>query len=253
LSDKTFDKSASSSVLKGWSKFSIKLLNKKKSRSAEQHLKLAFYEVHRKFLKQYQNHSSLSALLEEGLYDCLSGTSLYVLLLEELGYDYKIRETDYHIYLLVEGGEANSSQQFLFESTDPVSGFISDKKEILKREEQYQSAWAEDGNGVQGIATATLEYQFSRKVNNDINRYQLAGLHYYNQGIYAYNNHNYYEAVSSLQKALFLYDSPRIREFLDLTVSVGLNSDMDMAEKEKIRQLHQEWQAAFEKNMAQNN
>jgi len=171
-----------------------------------------------------------------------------------LGYGYEIKETDYHIYLLVSAGNPGAGRQFLLESTDPVSGFISDENEILGRQQLYHAAPVADETQVQGISTASPEYQFSRKVDNSINSYQLAGLHYYNQGIFAYNSHQYAAAIQSLHKALFLYKSPRIQEFLELTVAVALASDqISHEEKEAIKELHQKYFRSPAKEMAQKN
>ena len=50
-----------------------------------------FYKTHRKFLKQYQIHSSVEDLLRHGTYDCVSGTALYALILHHLGIEYEIK------------------------------------------------------------------------------------------------------------------------------------------------------------------
>jgi hypothetical protein len=235
--------------------FVRKLKSKQQSKAQDDFLKYLFYKTHRRYLRSYENHSSMEDLFMNGKYDCLSGTSLYVLLLEELGYDYEIKETDYHIYLLVNSKEAGSNHKFLLESTDPAIGFVSNEQEILERLKFYLNSPLEDEIPVQGILTASPEYRFSRRVNNSINEYELAGLHYYNQGIYYYNHHQYLEAFQSLQKALFLYNSSRIKEFLDLTTSVALASDkLNAAEKLILKELHQKWDSATsEKKLAQNN
>lgn len=244
-------------LLSAWTKFSNKLSKRKKDRNSERVLEQAFYKTHRRFLKEYRNHSSLQKLFKSGTYDCLSGTSLYVLLLEEMGYNYEIRETDYHIYLLVNSGEENSNEQFLLESTDAVSGFVSGAEEILKRRKLMMTVPEGDQSLAQGISSADQEYQFSNKVNNSVNAYELAGLHYYNQGINSYNNHLYLESIRSLQKALFLYKSPRIEEFLALTVSVALTSEeLNENEKQLVKTLHEKWSRLYAqqmRKMAQNN
>lgn len=217
-----------------WQNFVKKLGKKQNGKDTEKFLKYAFYKTHRKFLKHYNQYSSLQTTFAKGNYDCLSGTALYVLLLEELGYTYEIKETDYHIYILVTAkvGDNGNYYPFLFESTDPLSGFVSDEKDILKRRDYYLNPALVD-EGMKGISDKNWEYQFSRSVDNSINKIELAGLQYYNIGIAQYNRYEFKEAIKSLQKALFFYDSPRIKEFLNLTVSVALESD-ELREADKL-------------------
>lgn len=228
-----------------WKNFVKKIAKKQDIKDTETFLKYAFYKTHRKFLKHYNQYSSLQTLFAKGDYDCLSGTALYVLLLEELGYIYEIKETDYHIYILVtanaKDSDTGSNYPFLFESTDPLSGFVSDEKEILKRQDYYLNPTPVEEE-MKGISNKDREYQFSRAVDNSINKIELAGLQYYNLGIAQYNRHEFKEAIKSLQKALFFYDSPRIKEFLNLTVSVALESkELDNPDKVSIKNNYLSW------------
>lgn len=231
-----------SKEVEDWENFVRKLSHKQNRKSTEKFLKYAFYKTHRKFLKNYDQYSSLQTLFVRGNYDCLSGTALYVLLLEELGYTYEIKETDYHIYILVTAKDGDEDPySFLFESTDPLSGFVSDEKEILERQDYYLQPTFVDAE-MKGISNKDKEYQFSRSVNNSIDNVELAGLQYYNLGVAQYNRHEFKEAIKSLQKALFFYNSPRIQEFLDLTVSVALESkEFGEAEKSAIRINYSTW------------
>lgn len=228
-----------------WHKFVKRIAKKQDVKDAERFLKFAFYKTHRKFLKHYNQYSSLQTLFAKGDYDCLSGTALYVLLLEELGYVYEIKETDYHIYILVtanvKDSDTGSNYPFLFESTDPLTGFVSDEKEILKRQDYYLNPTPIEEE-MKGISNKDREYQFSRAVNNSVNKIELAGLQYYNIGIAQYNRYEFKQAIKSLQKALFFYDSPRIKEFLNLTVSVALESkELDNPEKLAIKNNYLTW------------
>ena len=200
----------------------------------ERFLKHVFYKTHRKFLKFYKNHTSLNQLFDNGNYDCLSATSLFVLILDALDFEYIIKETDYHVYLLVK----TAAKNYLFESTDPLSGFVADSEEIRRRAHFYKEGAGEPGE-VTGLSSDKQSYHFSRAVDNSINKIQLAGLHYYNKGILLYNQQHYLEALKEIQKGLIFYNSPRIKEFLALVLEVALNSEQVTSEDKKLIQLHQ--------------
>ncbi len=72
-------------------------------------LKKVFFQVHKEYLKEYVPYQSFQDLFETGTYGCLTGTALYAFLLEELGFEYEIIETNYHMFLLVnaDGHEAS--------------------------------------------------------------------------------------------------------------------------------------------------
>ena len=63
-------------------------------------LRNMFGYVHRKQLANYKNFVSLDNTLDKAkVYDCLTGTALYALLLHDLGYEFTVKEFDYHILL----------------------------------------------------------------------------------------------------------------------------------------------------------
>ncbi|WOK06349.1 hypothetical protein RT717_25060 [Imperialibacter roseus] len=179
-----------------------------KYRSEEQFLKFFFYRVHRKELKSYEQYVSLASQFETGQYDCLTATSLYYLYLTDLGYKVNLVETDYHIYLKVNAGE----RSFLFESTDPIAGFISSEIEISEKEKEYLSAQRQN---LSGISSNTTDGQKSYILNDKLTKRELAGLNYYNRAIAAWNAKDILKAVALVDKSYFLYPSDRISNVRD--------------------------------------
>lgn len=165
-------------------------------RTEEEWLKDIFYQVHGKLLKRYKNFSAVPDLIKQGNYDCVSGTALYALICELLYIPYSIRETEYHVYLLalVDG------KKVLIESTDPVYGFVSEPYTVQSLIKAYQ----EDNSS---------KYKMLSPMNNRVNWAQLAGLQYFNKAVKFYNNTNYQEALSYLDKAMQYYRSSRIVSF----------------------------------------
>ncbi len=178
-------------------------LNDKKAKKGSDYrfLRHLFYKVHHKYLRRYEEFTSFSQVFEEGKYNCLTGTAFFALALDHLGYDYKIVENTYHIYLIIDTKE----RQYLFESTDPFNGFIYDKKEIKERLEAYRLNELQH-NG----------FQFTSYTHNQVDLYQLVGLHYYNSAINYYNKKDVKSAFIALNKALIFYKSDRLMEFMHL-------------------------------------
>ena len=170
-------------------------------KSEEQFLAFLFYKVHRKFLKFYNSYSTFDHLLARGYYDCLTGTALYAYLLEGLGLEYEIFETKYHIYLVVHAQGKN----ILFESTDPLNGFVNDPKEINDRVKAFEE------DNLNGKSNGAY-YEFKADIFDAIDFMDLVGLLYYNQAVDAYNQQNFSTAIFHLEKAAKLYPSKRIEE-----------------------------------------
>lgn len=167
-------------------------------------LSSVFYKTHKKFLKRYKKFTSLSDMFETGKYDCLSATTLYTLIYNSLGVDLEVIETNHHIYLKL----TSQGQTFLVESTDPLHGFISDKKEIAEKLSdvytgQRQVASSKDG----------LYHQFSFLLNERIDMTKLVGLQYYNQAVKVFNEGQAATAIKLLEKGSVFYNNKRFKEF----------------------------------------
>jgi hypothetical protein len=189
--------------LKTISSYQSKQVKRGQNTKALKHL---FYKTHRQYLKSYVPYQSFAKLLTDGTYGCLTATALYALLLEELGYEYEIIETNYHIFLV---GEV-SGQRFLIESTDPINGFLDSDKEIDERLNEVTA---------KGATPSTEDrYRFSFNINRSISLEEMVGLQYYNMASQAYNNGNYIQAVADLDRAHQYYQSERINEFLLLVI-----------------------------------
>lgn len=176
-----------------------------KYRTDEQFLEYLFYRVHRKQLKKYQQYVSLADQFESGSYDCLTATTLYYLYLRDLGYAVDMVETEYHIYLKVKTGDGI----VLFESTDPMSGFVTSEEEIRLREASYGNGQAEPG--VSGLSASTPASRNGFLLNDSVAEQELLGLHYFNQAVLAWNAGLPARAIVLIEKAYELYPSKRIK------------------------------------------
>jgi hypothetical protein len=169
-----------------------------------------FYRVHRKYLKKYTNYALFGDLLKKGAYDCVSGTAIYGLILEKLGTRFSIRETDFHIFLVVHGKE----QDFIYESTDPLEGFISQKHEIQEMLVLYQNnGYISD---IAAVGSEQLRTMQPTKVNKSVGLQELAGLQYYNLAVSHFNKQEFQLAYQNILKCHFIYPSSRSDNFLKL-------------------------------------
>lgn len=204
ITDKATAKEEIDQYTKAFNEHIIALTRKKgKYNNDQRFLSHLFYRTHQKFLKKYIPFSSLRSVFTEGDYDCLSATALYALMLNALNIDYRVVETNYHIYLQID----IKDKVVLFESTDPLYGFITDPKEIEKRLNEYDA-------GNYGVTASNKNtYEYTSKINNQVGLNHIVGLHYYNAAVAAYNEEALKEAVDNLEKTILFYNSERVMEF----------------------------------------
>ncbi|HWA32510.1 MAG TPA: hypothetical protein VG737_00190, partial [Cyclobacteriaceae bacterium] len=205
------------------SAFASKLMSKRaRFKTETKFLRFAFQRVHHKYLRSYSHSEPFNGIFNDGTYNCVSGAALYSCILQQFGYKPVIYETRYHIFLMV--NLADSTRVF-FETTDPITGFECDDREIDSRIEKYLSA----EQALLGNATA-LSAPFDKDVvRESISLKQLAGLHYYNLAVDLINKQNYYDAFRSLKKASILYPkSKRIKDFLGFT-AIRYESELSAA------------------------
>lgn len=190
-----------------------------------------FYKTHRKLLKRYTKLASLGETFQTGRYNCLSATTLYAMLYDALGVKLEIIETNHHIYL-----KLNADQGvILIESTDPINGFITDKKEI---EQKLQDVTNSQTPSIARQSKGDDEYyQFSVLLNESINMKKLIGLQYYNQAVIEFNIGKMTTAVSLLEKATIFYNNNRFKEF-GILLANKLHFDGQMNNQERSEYLN---------------
>lgn len=169
---------------------------RRKTNNDELFLSKLYGKIQRKQLGWFKDYALFSEVFERKNYDCVTGTALYAYLLDELGFQYRILEFDFHVLLIVN----LPKKQILIESTDPLDGFVGDQKEIASRVAYYQS-----GQNVPGTIYRSNTYR-------EINLQQLAGLVYFNQAVNAFNQREFQEAIFFIEKAEIVYPSSRVSQ-----------------------------------------
>lgn len=191
-------------------------LKHKKASSDVQFLRKVFFQTHKTFLKVYQPYVDMQDIFTSGKYDCLTATSLYTMVLDRLKFDYQIIETNYHIFISV----ATSDGNVLLETTDRWNGFVADAEKIEQRISSYQ----------QNVATSISEgdkmnYLFHFNLYHALEQRQLPGLLYFNQAVKAYNGRDWEKCADLIDRALAIYNSPRIAELIFILIQSVQQSD----------------------------
>jgi hypothetical protein len=199
--------------------FFINNLGQKRNffKSDHDFLKYLFTKTHQKILKNYVEYCSFYEL-DNGTYNCLTGTALYAIMLDHFSFNFKIIETNYHIFLVTSTSEGD----ILFESTDPLNGFVDTNEKIKQRLNTYLQ------NEIQIDKDYKLGYRYSFSLYNEVTIEQLQGLFYYNFSINAYNQKDFMASINFLDKASAYYQSKRIEEFskiILLTIEQGKIDD----------------------------
>lgn len=203
----------------------IEKLDRKQSnfKSTSAFLEHVFTKTHQKFLKNFSEYASFPETLSKGTYNCLTGTAIYALILEHFDIRYKIIETNYHIFLLA----LTEQGPVLFETTDPVTGFVTNNEEIEKRIATYKQ------NSIQATSSAKTYYRYTTDIYNSVSLDQVLGLLHYNLSIVAFNSNDLTLAIDHLGKAMELYQSPRIEEFSRIILLAVMEGNLTPSEKER--------------------
>jgi hypothetical protein len=206
-----------------------KLVQKKESfKRTNDFLSYLFSATHQRFLRHFDKSAGFGQLLTDRTYNCLTATALYALLLDHVGLDYKIIETNYHIFLLIQSDQG----EVLFETTDPANGFISDPKEIANRIVKYRE------HRIQEVASNKTYYRYKVDLYKEVNLDEVLGLLHYNLSINAYNQQSLSTAIEQFELAVKLYQSPRMEEYSRIILLSVKESDLsDQVKESYLRSL----------------
>jgi len=209
----------------------VQRLRQKEVKSEKKLLVNVVRATQRKFLKTYSLYPDLSETLESGRFDCLTATSLLSIVLAENNFDFRIMETNYHIFILVNTSEG----QVLLETTDRLAGLIDNPKEINQRIASYR----QPQNAIS--ASGKTFYQFSFSLYEEVKPEQLTGLLYFNRAVRAYNQNELLACSALLERSRKIYNSPRIEELAVVLVRSVLESDLPATAKGKVIQQYRSY------------
>ncbi len=169
-------------------------------------LRQVFQRTQQNILRVYTEHATVSQMLSEGKFDCVSGSAALALLLERYGFDFEIIETDYHVFILV----TLEGSRIVLESTLRVGGMITSSSGIKTYLSKYKSDGFSDSYITNHRIGDLKPNFFDNTIFRSVSLIQLAGLQYYNDAISLFNKQAYEDASKQLVKASELYPSERI-------------------------------------------
>lgn len=205
----------------------LEKLSKKRQSNPDEvsFLKHVFTKTHERFLKEYRATAAFDEMFHNGVYNCMTGTALFALVLEHLHYDYQVIETNYHIFLMVSAG----GKQVLIETTDPVTGFVSDEKEIAQRIASYKF-----GNTALASNDEKIHFRYKASLCNSIDLGNIQGLLHFNMAVAAYNNQDIGESIEQLSFACSYYNSERMEEFSKIIMLTILEGKFSSSDKDRF-------------------
>lgn len=198
----------------------MQVRKKETAKSEAQFLGRMVKGVHAAFLRFYKPYAQINEPFETGSYDCLTGTAVFNLVLTELGIRHQIIETNYHIFLTIEGKD----QKYLLETTDKLFGLKSQPSEINTSLAHYKQ------NKLPAMSTGSHYYLFKKDLFRAVVASNLRGLLHFNQAVVAFNNHQLSLCVNQLVLAKENNDNPRIHELAELvsnTIALSILSDKE--------------------------
>jgi len=182
-----------------------------------------FSKTRQRFLRNYTDYATFSETISTGTYNCLTGTALYALLLDQFHIPYQVIETNYHIFLVAQ----TENGRVLLEATDAQNGFVVGETNIESRIKEYRQGLPSKND------RGKTYYQYDVALYKEVTLDELTGLLYYNRAVVAYNRHDLPGAIEKLVKSAERYQSPRTAEFaaiLQITVAESKLSDDEKQE-----------------------
>ncbi len=179
-----------------------KFEEKRFTTKAARHL---FKKVHKTFLRKYAAYHQDNRFFAKGEYDCVSGSIIMAFAFQQVGYQIEIHETPFHVYLIL---RLPSRQRIMLESTNFLSGFITNSNLISELERQHTFD-KEQGR-----------HPLHPSFNRMIELRQLLGLQIYNRGVAYFNKQQFLQAKTLFEQALVFYQEDRIKAMLQLSLDL---------------------------------
>lgn len=168
-----------------------------------------FVLTQQQLLKEYQKNANFSKTIDQGIYDCVTGTAVYALLLNRFEIPYQIIETEEHVF--IQG--IFKKTPFIIESTFADEGLILGEQETMGFLNSFIIHPSKSAN----LKPVEVGSFFSKNESNSlfekIGLRELAGLQYYNDAVKKFDEQKYKAAYVQLIKAEYLYPSERIIDF----------------------------------------
>ena len=198
-----------------------------KSKPIKKQVKLIYKKVHSEMLKKYSEDAFFMDIANNGVYNCVTASAVYAIILNDFNIDYTVMQRPNHVYLIVNPNK----DDIIMESTNPHNGvLIIDEKAKRDFVKYLRSAKL---ISEQEYEDKSVDELFKQYFNDDksINIKQLAGLQYYNKGVELFAKELYEKANPYFEKGLILYPESKLLRYyynssLSLTIGKQFSKDI---------------------------
>ena len=154
-------------------------------------------------------------MIQEGKFDCVSGSLLLSVFLKYYGFEFDVIETSYHVFVRVN----LDGNYIILESTDNLEGFIYKSEEV----DAYLSEFEEVRPSKDAYYLEPTHQLVSEILNpvvfKIIDVRELKGLEYFNKAIFHNNKGEVDLAYNYINQAESYYGSKRIKTMKNLIQS----------------------------------
>lgn len=177
-----------------------------KEKRSDKKTKVIYNDIHKTFLKKYEEKNLFKSIFPHGNYNCVSASALYALAFERLNIPYVIKELPTHVYLIA----YPEKEQIKIETTSPVGGVQvispSFKQGFVKlmADQKLISAQEFHSQDVNSLFDKTFFGE-----DRDISLTELAGIQYVNDALYNYDEGKFEQAYQQIEKGYLLFPSER--------------------------------------------
>ncbi|WP_343633397.1 hypothetical protein [Fluviicola sp.] len=186
-------------------------------------------KIHERFLRRYKYVSPFNEIFKTGQYNCVSGTALFALVLEELDIPYNIQEMPTHVYIMAYPDTKAISVEM---TALKDASYIPARKDVSKAVRTLVEFGLSTPEKIRQQGELQV-YNAFFNTNSVVNLKQLAGIQYYNEAIVAVNENQLLLAFEQISKAEKWYDVDKAR-LLKAELLVTLMADADFSSMDDI-------------------
>lgn len=128
-------------------------------------------------------------------------------MLKKYNIEYDIKKTPVHVFLIAD----LKGEQIAIETTMPKKGLVVFDDRLKRGYVEYLKANKLISENEFKIKTVDQLFEENYTKATSINIYELAGLQYYNKGVFFNNSSNFTESLKNLEKANLLFTDNSIK------------------------------------------
>lgn len=182
---------------------------------SQKFLKMLFYRSQKYLLGTYSQFSGIDDLMQEGKFDCVSGSLLLSVYLESYGFEFDVIETSYHVFVRV----VLDGEYVILESTDNYEGFIHKAADVEAYLAEFEKVKPSKDTFYLEPTHQLVSEILNPVVFKIIDVRELKGLEHFNKAIFHNNKGEIDLAYNFINQAESYYGSKRIRAMKNLIQS----------------------------------